>query len=319
VVTFNRKSLLVNCLNALMKQTKSVDAIYIIDNASSDGTPEMLLEQGYIRELPPTKLSEPWEIEQDIPNLKDGRPIKVRYVRMHENTGGAGGFAEGMKRAYEKGYDWLWLMDDDCRPERDCLEQLLEVAEPGNVYIPVLIDSLGRRYGAGYWRGRWVNASLEGTGNIKVDCFSFAGPLISSKVVDQVGYPRGDFFIWADDVEYALRVRKAGLRAFVVQKASIYHDYGGKPRLVKRFGRTSIRSPEPAWKHYYGVRNSFFVLKNVKFKERILGYVFIMYFLLRYSLGDILYERDWKIKLKYRWLGFVHGVLGITGQKVKPK
>lgn len=318
VVTYNRKNLLLECLEALRKQTRPVDAIYLIDNASSDGTPEMLLEQGYILELPPKMLSEPWEIEQDIPNLKDGRPIRVHYVRMHTNTGGAGGFYEGMKRAYEKGYNWFWLMDDDCCPEINCLQQLFSVTEQSDVLIPVLVDSLGRRYGAGYWRGRWVKAPLEGTGTIEVDWFSFAGPLVSSKVVGKVGYPRGDFFIWADDLEYALRVKKAGLKALVVKSATIYHDYGGKPRLVRCLGRTSIRSPEPPWKHYYGARNSFLALQNLNFKERILGYALILYSLIRYSLGDVLYERDWKIRLKYRWLGFVHGILGITGERVKP-
>ena len=43
---------------------------------------------------------------------------------MHENTGGAGGFHEGVKRAYKKGYDWLWLMDDDVEVKEDTLEKL---------------------------------------------------------------------------------------------------------------------------------------------------------------------------------------------------
>ncbi len=48
VVTYNRKELLIECLDALMNQTYPLDGIYIIDNASSDGTPELLLEKGYI-------------------------------------------------------------------------------------------------------------------------------------------------------------------------------------------------------------------------------------------------------------------------------
>ena len=62
VVTYNRKNLLLECLEAIRKQTRPVDAIYIIDNASTDGTPEVLKENGYILELPPFNLSEPYEI-----------------------------------------------------------------------------------------------------------------------------------------------------------------------------------------------------------------------------------------------------------------
>ena len=103
VVTYNRKNLLLECLEALRKQTRPVQAIYLIDNASTDGTPELLLEKKYIKKLPPENLTEPWEEEFEVRNLTDGQPIKLHYVRMHQNTGGAGGFHEGVKRAYEKG------------------------------------------------------------------------------------------------------------------------------------------------------------------------------------------------------------------------
>ena len=111
VVTYNRKDLLVECLESLLQQTRPLDGIYIIDNASNDGTPGYLKEKGFIQELPPKESNEPWE-RKFILTYK----LPIYYVRMHENTGGAGGFYEGVKRAYEKGYDWLWLMDDDADP-----------------------------------------------------------------------------------------------------------------------------------------------------------------------------------------------------------
>jgi len=102
VVTYNRKDLLKECLDALLNQTRPLDSIILIDNASTDGTPEFLKEKGYL----------------DNP--------KIDYVRLPENTGGAGGFHEGVKRGYEKGYDWLWLMDDDALPEKSSLNNLLD-------------------------------------------------------------------------------------------------------------------------------------------------------------------------------------------------
>ncbi len=97
VVTYNRKHLLLECLEAIRRRTRQVDGIYIIDNASDDGTPELLKENGYIPELPPFNLSEPYEIEHRINNLVDGNTINVFYVRMPENTGGAGGFYEKVR------------------------------------------------------------------------------------------------------------------------------------------------------------------------------------------------------------------------------
>src|ERR1035441_9411687 len=99
VVTYNRKALLGECLDALLKQTHPLDAIYVIDNASTDGTKEFLNERGYLRES------------------------KIRYVPLPDNTGGAGGFYEGLRHAFEAGFDWFWLMDDDVEPYLDGLEQ----------------------------------------------------------------------------------------------------------------------------------------------------------------------------------------------------
>ena len=62
VVTYNRKDLLVECLNALKNQTYPLDGIYIIDNASTDGTQELLMKEGWITEIVSNKSNEPIEI-----------------------------------------------------------------------------------------------------------------------------------------------------------------------------------------------------------------------------------------------------------------
>ncbi len=80
VVTYNRKNLLLECLEAIRKQTRPVDAIYIIDNASQDGTPEVLKSSGYIPELPPSNFSEIYEVEYQIKNLVDGNFIKEIFM-----------------------------------------------------------------------------------------------------------------------------------------------------------------------------------------------------------------------------------------------
>lgn len=118
VVTYNRKELLIECLDALENQSRPLDAIYILDNASNDKTTFLLEENGYINENPPETLQIPWEKS----SIKNG--VLIHYVRMHRNTGGAGGFHEGVKRAYEKGYDWIWLMDDDAEPKKNALLEL---------------------------------------------------------------------------------------------------------------------------------------------------------------------------------------------------
>lgn len=86
-------------INSLRKQTYPIDNLCVINNGSTDGTYEWLLEQ------------------QDL------------TVIHQENLGGAGGFSRGVQYAYEDGADWIWMMDDDVYPESNCLEQLLKYKE----------------------------------------------------------------------------------------------------------------------------------------------------------------------------------------------
>ena len=99
VVTYNRIELLKECIKALQQQTYPCD-ILIVDNASTDGTEE------YIN-----------KIEKDYDNL--------HYKNTGANIGGAGGFNFGMRWAVEAGYEYVWVMDDDCLPYTDALEKLI--------------------------------------------------------------------------------------------------------------------------------------------------------------------------------------------------
>ena len=107
IVTYNRRALLKECLSAVLSQTAACDVL-IIDNHSTDGTGEM------VKELMASREETPDRDERDITYLNTGK-----------NLGGSGGFSYGMKEAVKRGYKYLWIMDDDCVPERDCLEKLL--------------------------------------------------------------------------------------------------------------------------------------------------------------------------------------------------
>ena len=126
VVTYNRKNLLLECLSGLARQSRPIDGLVLVDNASNDGTPALLFEQGLIDRLP-EDLSPAIQEFRTRPKLLDGLPTLV--LRMNENTGGSGGFHEGLKRAYLEGADWIWLMDDDIEPDARCLEGLLSFSE----------------------------------------------------------------------------------------------------------------------------------------------------------------------------------------------
>ena len=106
IVTYNRKALLKECLLALLSQTTACD-ILVIDNHSTDGTAAAV---------------------EDIIKDKSSNERRITYIDTGANLGGAGGFSYGIKEAAQRGYEYIWIMDDDCVPEPDALEELFSAA-----------------------------------------------------------------------------------------------------------------------------------------------------------------------------------------------
>jgi rhamnopyranosyl-N-acetylglucosaminyl-diphospho-decaprenol beta-1,3/1,4-galactofuranosyltransferase len=290
VVTFNRCALLRRCLEALQSQSHVPDSILIVNNASTDGTEEMLCQE--FSQLP--------------------------VLRLEQNMGGAGGFHAGMKQAYEEGYDWLWLMDDDGVPAPDCLENLLEHAAPNRVLVPIQQESHGRTYGVGEWRNIFVDVTpqimQDGAVVHGEFLFAFVGPLISRGAVEQTGLPNKDFFIWFDDYEYAMRLARQRLPVTVVPHALFQHDLGGVTREVRLLGRRGLRNNQPAWKTYYGTRNHLYTVLRTRRSPRELGWFFIHQTWL--LLGDVVHEKDRRMRAGMRGRGVRDGILGRMGKRV---
>jgi len=333
VVTYNRKELLLECLEVLLKQTRPIDAMYIIDNFSSDGTPEALKENGYIINLPPDDISEPWERDFEVKNLTDGQSVKIHYVRMNKNTGGAGGFYEGIKRGYEKGYDWLWLMDDDAEPKEDALEKLSKYfVEKDN--ISALASVVKNSEGISYTHRGLVDFKkifpliqkplktelYEINKIIEIDTASFVGILVNKKAIQKIGYPKKEFFIHHDDIEYCVRLRQAG-RILLVTSSIIFHKEAARKQgeVYKHFlGRDSLRTQfDKLWISYYGRRNLIWLGRKYS-TDKFNFYLMGLKDYIRTILGIIIYD-DHKLKrIEFITNAYLDGLIGIFDNK-KPK
>ena len=291
VVAYNRAALVGACLGALGGQTRAVDAILVVDNASTDGT------RGLVRD--------------EFPG--------VTVLGLARNGGGAGGFHAGLRWAYARGYEWLWLMDDDARPAPDCLGRLLARARADSVLVPVQRDRSGRRYGIAAWRKRHVEVTAEViSGGEPVSgpfLFAFVGPLIARGVVARVGLPNKDFFIHFDDYEYGLRIQRLmGAAVVVVPDALIDHDYGEQTRQIRFLGRRSNRSEQPPWKTYYGTRNTLYTLMRTRRDPQELLLFFLVQF--RVLIMDLVYGPERRERARMRLRGFRDGVLGRLGKRI---
>lgn len=272
LVTFNRKMLLMECLNGLFNQTQKPDAIYLIDNQSTDGTAELLLEHGIISELPPSEIVDDWKTSL----LCNG--ILINYVRMKSNTGGAGGFHEGMKRAFEDGYKWVWLMDDDVEPKPDALRTLLQYEHISKCIHPSRESIDGKEV---MWEG-YIDAMTGLRVNLDNHSFKhekdftcinvacFEGMLVHRDIIDKIGYPDKRFFIVYDDTVYGLLASqftnvilvKAPLMIKKIIKAndfSVFSSY----YLIRNLFLQKIYI-DNIYPKYHKFRNLFFILELVR-------------------------------------------------------
>lgn len=240
VVAYNRAELLDEALGALRAQTRPLDEIVVIDNASTDASSAVAERHG------------------------------VQLVRLERNTGGAGGFAAGLAVALDRfAADLVWLMDDDTIPTESALAELLRVREELGDEPPLLgsrvvwtdgsdhpMNMPRRRPGAG------VVPRGEALGALPVRSSSFVSMLVDGRAARATTLPVADYFIWNDDFEYSLRLLRDRL-GYLVPSSVVVH----KTRVL---GSTDA---DPGERFYYEVRNKLWLLRfssGLHGRERLL-------------------------------------------------
>jgi rhamnopyranosyl-N-acetylglucosaminyl-diphospho-decaprenol beta-1,3/1,4-galactofuranosyltransferase len=226
VVSWNRRDLLVEALAAINDQTRRPDRVVVVDNASTDGTPDLVLD-----------------------NYPD-----VDLVPLDTNTGGAGGFAVGLTRALALHADWVWLMDDDTVPQRSALQELIRVRQNYRDHGLVLIASKvvwtdGRDHPMNTPRPKPGVRDAEREAAALVDCLpirsaSFVSILIDAGEVRRRGLPMADYFLWNDDFEFTTRLLR--------HRRGLYCPPSVVVHKTRTFGSTDA---DPGERFFLEVRN----------------------------------------------------------------
>lgn len=294
VVTYNRLNLLKEGLQGIYDQTYPVDKIIIIDNDSTDGTRDWLKT-----------------IESD----------KIQLI-FQENTGGAGGFNTGIKTAYEQGYDWIWVMDDDVCPTDTCLENLLQYKDISECINP------NKRYKDGnpYIWQQYLNPFNGERIDVKnfhfeqgnkicfVNVACFEGMLISGKLVGKIGFPDKNYFTVDDDTEY-------GFRASFFTNVSYVRD----AVMVKNKNKSEDKLSPFFW--YYFFRNQFLLCRSInsyEFKTYEISKMTFFFTTFKRALRYIRFfkeagETNKKEKVKSILRGISDGLRNKVGQTYKDK
>ena len=296
-VAYNAARILPLHVEALLGQTRILQEIIVVDNASTDGTSAILA----------------------------GRYPQVTVLRMKENVGAAGAWARGLSyAALEKGYDWVWSFDDDSLPAADVLATLLggigslngTQAEVGMIAPMPVHQETRTRYPPLLWRNGFVTPSAKYTQNPLwfADLIIASGCLVRRDVIGKIGLPRADFFMDFFDYEYSLRARLNGYKIAVVPGAELGHQIGNARKVWA--GHQRLWTSYAPWREYYNSRNlayaGWHLYPNIETKRFVLGH------LVRHAGAVVLFSPEKTACLKKMAQGFWDGCRARLGIRFTP-
>lgn len=295
ICTWNRRDLLLECLHALASQTHALARVIIVDNGSTDGTLAAIAEDRALE------------------------PLNIGYIEMAENTGASGGFAEAVTQATTERYDWLWVIDNDCMPEPEALAILLnspQAADESTVALCTATKSVDGHFQTEY-RGLYRDGRPMPLGEdaytqdaVKLDHAAFAGLLVRGTTAALVGPPKAEFFLWAEDLEWCIRLGQHGNLWLIPASVILHKD--GNPQIphsrLANFRRALRAQPDSQiWKHIYCFRNMCWIRRH--YHQQTLG-GFAKYLTLHW--GRVLLFDPHKLR-RMRWY-LEYGLAGRRGE-----
>ena len=206
--------------------------------------------------------------------LKDKIPEGVTtkyplvFIQTGENLGFAGGNNVGIRYALAKdNFEYIWLLNNDTVIDKSALSEMVKLIE-SNSKIGVVGSKLLfydkpntiQAIGGGKinkWTkvpepiGRLESDNVKRSKKLDLDHIIGASMLIRKKIIEEVGFMDESFFMYLEETDWCIRIKKAGWKLFYCPRSKIWHKEG-----------KTIGNKNPI-QDYYIVRNCFyFVTKN---------------------------------------------------------
>lgn len=233
ICNFNGRDWVIKCINSLLQQTEKDYDVYVVDNASTDGTVEAVKN-----------------------TFGDG----VCCLSNPENLGGAGGFDRGLKYGLEQDYEYIVLLDNDIVLEEHCLENMkayldqhLDVGIVGSKVMvmdnPNMIQDYGNYLDFNIYREKngyaWKEDSDELPEVNECDYVPSCAIMIRSSMLRVSGTMPADNFIYYDDIELSHKMRLHNWKVVALSDVKVWHKGGFNKGVKNTFAR------------YYFCRNRF--------------------------------------------------------------
>lgn len=211
ILTWNGKELTLDCLDSLSRLTYENAAVYVVDNASTDGTAEAVRER-----------------------FGDA----VTILRNDSNLGFSRGNNAGMKAALEDGHDLILLLNNDTVVDPECVSRLVDALERSpasgivgpKIYYYTPPDRIWFAGGEVFlWRGvaRHTGIRAKDTGQYdserEVDYITGCALMVRRTVIERIGMLDHSYRAYFEDTDFCMRARRAGFAIRYVPGAVVWH------------------------------------------------------------------------------------------------
>ncbi len=291
LLNWNNSPDTLECMESVLRIDYSNYQIVVCDNASSDESVDRLRAWAaganlapaiaeplrHIMETPRTDPAPFVEIDQELAErggTAEARAARVLLIRNAENYGFAGGNNVAMRYAIAAGHAdsdtgaYVCLLNNDTVVTRDWMSLMMAEIEADptvgaagatlyEYYAPDLVESAGGGV-VHSWQGmpRANSAHRQRRGTpaavpSRLDFLTGACMLMRTSTLEAVGLIDERYFIYCEDIDLSLRIRKAGFRLALAAGAEMWHKNGG------------IMGTMTARRDYYMARNSLLLVHKL--------------------------------------------------------
>lgn len=223
ICNYNKSSYVLNCIQSVLESKDADFDIYVIDNASTDDS---------------------------VAAIRKKFPTEVTLFVNETNLGGSGGFNTGIRHVVEKGYEYVWCLDNDTLVDENAfltlkqfLDEHTDCGMAGSKIYHMQEPDFVQQYGisidfdAFCVEAKYLNEPEDGTMPpfVYSDAVAACSVLVRSSLIQKIGpMPEENFLYW-DDTEWGMRANLSGSKVVSVGASMVLHEMGAKKEVFNTF------------------------------------------------------------------------------------
>lgn len=205
ILNYNGKKTLMPCLQSVYQANYPNFEVIVIDNDSKDGSLE--------------------ESKHRFP--------RTHFIKNDKNLGFAAGNNVGIRFALEKGADYVWLVNNDAKIEKDTLSKLVEAGEQkpqAGILSPLILHTETKNIWFGKGVIDWMSMKTTHVSpptllqSFTSEYICGCAMLVKKEVFKKIGLLSEKYFLYYEDADFSVKASRAGFELWIIPTAHVFHS-----------------------------------------------------------------------------------------------